>query len=164
MRGTHTSPRRGVPRVTVSHFDTVAGPAGASGWRPRSGDAARTQVRSPRGRLISADAEQWMSRPAGDLRGSAPSRAASFSCDSNRRLFRYMRISTKDCNSSSFVWEGTTAAGSSWALPGGRRLRRGGGGAGRAGAACGWGGRRPAGLPRAPPRGTACVSSTMLLC
>lgn len=30
-----------------------------------------------------------------------------------------MRLLTKDCNSSSFVWEGTTAAaGVSWARPG----------------------------------------------
>lgn len=107
------------PCLTLTRWPARPAP---SGWRPRSGDAARTQVRSPRGRFISAVAEQWMSRPAGDLRGSAPSRAASFSCDSNRRLFRYMRLSTKDCNSSSFVWEGTTAAGASWALPGGRRL------------------------------------------
>lgn len=132
------------PCLTLTRWPAPPAP---SRWRPRSGDAARAQVRSPRGRLISADAEQWMSRPAGDLRDSAPSRAASFSYDSNRRLFRYMRLSTKDCNSSSFVWEGTTAAGASWALPGGRRLRRGGGGEGRAGAACGWG---AAGRPASP--------------
>lgn len=96
---------------------------------------------------LSPHTEPWMSRPAGDLRGSSPSRAAFFSCDSNRRLFRYMRLSTKDCNSSSFVWEGTTAAGASWAGPGGRRLRGGGGGTGRAGAACGWG---AAGRPASP--------------
>lgn len=38
-------------------------------------------------------------RPAGLL--TLP--AASFSSDSNRRLFRYVKLSTKDCNFSSFV-------------------------------------------------------------
>lgn len=88
--------------------------------------------------------------PAGrGLAGLCTLPPASFSCDSNRRLFRYVRLSTKDCNSSSFVWEGTTAAGASWARPwvggSGRRGRRGPRGAARE-----WG-PRAGGLPCAPP-------------
>lgn len=105
------------------------------GWRPASRCVVRVVALSPQ-TLNSGCAAPGLG-PAGLL--SLP--AASFSSDSNPRLFRYVRLLTKDCNSSSFVWEGTTAAaGVSWA---GRGSEAPGGGA-----AGGWG---AAGL-RPPPR------------
>lgn len=46
--------------------------------------------------------------------------APSFSCDSNLRLFRYMRLSTKACNSTSFV-QGDTTGPLAVEVPRGRR-------------------------------------------
>lgn len=49
-------------------------------------------------------------------RGEVP----SFSCDSNLRLFRYMRLSTKACNSTGFVQGDTTGPVAAEVPQGGR--------------------------------------------
>lgn len=86
--------------------------AAAAAWLAPAQWLPSAQVRGPR------YLRRRSQRPSGAGRGPTglspasrpPAVVRSFSCDSNRRLFRYMRRATKDCNSSSFVWEGTTAA------------------------------------------------------